>query len=108
MGVCSSSPPAPPSMSDSGSVRDVLGDGRLLADYTVFLKETNDEKAIKNLAKLELLRADEAVNHKAVGRLGKSWKAYRKSATGLGNFNDTSEWDTHELPHEEIVSRISK
>lgn len=109
MGLCaSSSPPAVPSVSDSGSVRDCLGDGKLLADYTVFLQEQGDEKAIKNLAKLELYRTDEAMTHKAFRKLYKSWKAYRKSDTGLGNFYDNSEWLPHDLPHQDVVKRISK
>jgi len=103
---CFSRPPAAPWQSSSGEVVDVLGDARLLADYTVFLVEEGDDEGIQDLWELEFRRNDAELASDAAERLADSWQAYRASPTGHGNFDDTREWQMHHLPGKNIVQRV--
>jgi len=98
-------PPTTPWQSSSGDVFDVLGDARLLADYTVFLLEESDAQGIQDLWELEF-RRNETEASEAAERLADSWQAYRESPTGLGNFDDTKEWQPHGLPAKSIIQRV--
>jgi 1-phosphatidylinositol-4-phosphate 5-kinase len=111
---CCWRPPAAPWESESGEVTDVLGDARLLTDFVVFLQEPRDPQgtadaieALRDLAELELRRDDAASVAEAAEHLEDFWWAYKESPTGIGNFDDTKEWEPHELPAKEILDRFS-
>jgi hypothetical protein len=97
------SPPGAPQDSTSGSVSDILGDGRLLADYIVFLKETGNVKDLTTVQAYEFELGDQDALESS---LQASWKAYKASPAGFGNFDDTSEWTPHALPHQDIADAL--
>jgi len=103
--------PAPPktfSESNTAQVTDVLGDARLLADYTVFLVEKKMYLELGYLRHFELFQDHTETYQMCIYNLAASWEAYRVDPTGLGNFEDLKEWEMHDLPHPDIVSRLSQ
>jgi len=80
-----------------------FADGKVLADYFVFLRDTNPQLIVE-LWKLSLSRFglfwthEEAVSCRAIASvLEPSWAAYLRSPHGFGNYTDTSLWSLNVL-----------
>lgn len=105
-------------------------DGRLLADFALFLQESGRQKELLDLYALDLAGAVDWSDSgearpacvpcadrrnklidcccKLIEGLESSWEEYQTSPEGLGNFDDTQEWMPHDLPAPAILEEIQK
>ncbi|CAE7747515.1 PIP5K1B [Symbiodinium sp. CCMP2592] len=116
---------------DSDLPHRLARDGRILADFALFLHEKGRSEELLDLWALDLARAaDWNYLHppengsssftlrrdtrrlvmddccKLVNGLEAAWQEYQVSAEGLGNFDDTREWLPHDFPSDTILDEI--
>ncbi|CAE8622330.1 unnamed protein product [Polarella glacialis] len=103
--------------SESDLPSKLAQDGRLLADFCLFLHGKGRRDELLDLWALELAagcdwsssaRQDVVPSCvKLVERLEGAWEDYASSPEGLGNFDDKREWVQHDFPCAAIVDRIA-
>ncbi|CAK9061198.1 unnamed protein product, partial [Durusdinium trenchii] len=113
---------------DSDLPERLAQDGRLLADFALFLHEGHRHEELLDLWALDLAcagnwseseEAPACISFgdrrntirdcccKLVENLERAWEEYQASPEGLGNFDDTREWMPHDFPDDAILQKIN-